>query len=97
MLKVEITDPAVNVRSGTGPRGAWQSREQTAWVFLFERNGNPQPHPQRMILRLDESQQGYPVGKYELDPSSFYLGDFGRLNVFARLKPVVAAANRSAA
>lgn len=99
MLKIDIVDVSVNERSGTNERGAWHSREQTAWVHLFERSGQPQPHPQRLVIRLDDGQPPYPVGKYELSPQSFYLGDFASLRVFPRLKPlaVQAAPARQAA
>lgn len=92
MIRIDIDDASVNVRSGTNTRGPWQSREQTAWVHLFERNGTPQPHPQRMIVRLDDDQQPYPVGKYQLADNSFYLGDFGRLTLYPRLVALAAAA-----
>jgi len=97
MFKIDIDDDSVIERSGNGPKGAWKAREQNAWIYLFERNGQPQQHPQKVVLRLDDGQAAYPIGKYQLHPNSLYIGSFSSLRVYPRLMPLVAAAARQAA
>ena len=59
-------------------------REQAAW---FHQPGQPYPVPLKLTLPKDQPEP-YAVGKYTLDPSSFYVDRFGALNVSPRLKPV---------
>ena len=65
---------------------------QNAYVHLFDKKGNAEPVPTKIELILDLDPQSkmpkvYPVGEYELHPSSFYMGRFG-LEVSPRLTPI---------
>ena len=60
-------------------------------MYGFDREGKQHPHPQRIRLTLDDDQQPYPAGTYQLDPSSIYVDRFNQIAIRARLRPMVAA------
>ena len=94
MLKVSVETEVVDVKSGTSAKTGkpYQIREQEAWMFGYGRDGQPQKHPQKIKLTLDDEQEkGYPVGQYILDPASIYVDRFGQVAIRARLR--VAAAS----
>lgn len=90
MIKIEITTPSFEEKRGTSARTGkpYSIREQEAWAFLCDREGKPQPHPQRIKVTLDDQQAPYNPGLYQLDPSSIFVGDFAQLNIRARLRPL---------
>lgn len=93
MIKIEVNSASFDMKSGTSARTgkAYSIREQEAWAFLCDRDGKPQPHPQRIKLTLADEQAPYNPGLYQLDPSSIFVGDFSQLNIRARLRPLAAA------
>lgn len=98
MLKVEIATELVDTKSGNSQKTGkpYCIREQEAWCFFFGRDGKPLPHPQRIRLTLDDDQAPYPIGTYQLDPSSLYAGKFGQVMVSARLRPMASAIQKAA-
>lgn len=89
MLKVSVKSLDVKDKSGTGKKSgrAYSFREQRAWAFL-----EGKPFPVEFVLILPDDQSGpYPLGEYLLAPSSFYVGDFGRIECNPRLVVAKAA------
>jgi len=80
-IRFEIKSTDLRQISGTSTKSGkpYSIREQEAWAFLYGRDGKPQPYPQRVSLSLGDDQQPYEPGLYYLDPSSIYVGDFGKL------------------
>jgi len=93
MIKIEINSASFEQKSGTSARTGkpYSIREQEAWAFLTDREGKPQPHPQRIKITLADGEQPYNPGAYQLDPSSLFVGDFSQLNIRARLRPLQSA------
>lgn len=94
MLKIQIETTIVDHKNGTSAKTGkpYSIREQEAWAFLFDRSGKPYPHPTKIRLTLDDDQQPYEIGTYQLDLSSIYADRFGQLALRAKLfRPVAAA------
>jgi hypothetical protein len=90
-IRIQITSEAVENRSVTQKATGrqFQFKEQTAWAFTCDQHGNPHPHPEKITVTLPRGQETpYPVGDYTLHPASFYVGNFGSLNLSPRLVPV---------
>lgn len=90
MFKVNIASTAVNVKAGISQRTKkeYSMREQIGWVYMFDQQGRPNPHPHSITLILDGDDAPYPVGDYLLSPSSFYVGSFGSVKVRPKLEPL---------
>jgi len=90
MFKVQIASTAVNTKTGISQRTKkeYSMREQIAWIYMFDQQGKPNPHPQSITLLLDGDDAPYPIGDYLLTPSSFYVGTFGSIKVRPKLEPV---------
>ena len=62
---------------------------QTVYVHTFDRNGQPNPYPEKVELFAERNEAGQPValpiGKYILHPSSIYVDQNGRLSVAPKL------------
>ena len=85
MLNIEIDSPDVDVRSGTSKNGQpYSIRNQNAWLH------NGKKYPTEFKVRLQDGQVAYPVGKYTVDPSSFYVDQYGSLSLRTVLQPVKA-------
>lgn len=91
MLKVIV--PTVIVRNMTGTAKAsgkpYNLDFQTVYVHTFDRNGQPNPYPEKLEIIIDKNEHGqakpYPVGEYQLHPSSIYMDQRGNLAVAPRL------------
>jgi hypothetical protein len=93
MIRIEVKTTEVVTR--TGPRkdgsGEWKIRSQDAWAFTYDQTGKQRPYPERISLQLDDQQLPFQIGTYELNLSSIYVGDFGRLMMGRpQLTPVAA-------
>ena len=98
MLKIEIKSPLITEISGTSKAGKpYHMRKQAAWAHTFDTQGNPNPYPERIELTLNDQQDGFPPGVYTLSDKSFFVGDFGRLEVGRLILEPVAGAVRAAA
>ena len=94
MLKVSVETEVVDVKSGIGAKTGkpYNIREQEAWMYGYGRDGQPQKHPQKIKLTLDDDQpNAYPVGQYILDPASIYVDRFGQPAIRARLRSAAVA------
>lgn len=94
MLKVQVETTVFDLKQGTSAKTGkpYSIREQEAWMFGYGRDGKPQPHPQKIKLTLDDDQQPYEVGTYQIDPASLYVDRFGQVAIRVRLRAVAAAA-----
>lgn len=79
MLKIEVKDASIHeetikpsAKPGAKQFTPFNKRTQRAYVHLFDQNGNPQPYPVSVKLTLDEGQEAYPIGTYQLAETSFY-------------------------
>lgn len=88
MIKIEITNTDVQVRSGNAPRTgrAFCVREQNGIASVFGRNGCV--NRVNVALSLGADAQPYEVGVYELAPESLYVNRFGQFEVSPVLKAV---------
>lgn len=87
-LVIEIDSSEVKTRSGVSAKTGkdYSIREQVAYAHI---PGNR--YPQQIKLTLEDGQHPYPVGKYALDPSSFYVGRFDDLQLRVKLANLPAA------
>lgn len=94
MLKIQIETTVVDTKSGTSAKTGkpYSIREQEAWMFGYGRDGKPQPHPQKIKLTLDDDQNPYEVGTYQIDPASLYVDRFGQVAIRVRLRAIAQAA-----
>lgn len=91
MLKIQIETTVVDTKSGTSAKTGkpYSIREQEAWAFLHSRDGQPNKHPTKIKITLDDDQQPYPLGNYVLDLASLYPDRFGQLCIRTRLLPAL--------
>lgn len=80
--KQEITQ-----RQGTMKNNKPFPREQTVYAYVLDREGNPQPHPQRAKITLWDGEEALKPGTYTLAPQSIYIDKYG---AFALAPKVVA-------
>lgn len=88
-LRIQVESIDVDTKSGTSARTGkpYSIREQTAWAYLFDRSGKPNPHPTKIRITLGDDQSPYPVGMYQLADSSFFADRFGGLTLGPILQP----------
>jgi len=94
MIRVSVT--STNVRNQQGNAKAtgkpYNMDFQTVWMFLTDRDGNPDPHPTKVEVILPKDKDGvslfYGVGEYQLAPSSIYVDSRGNVAVSPRLVPL---------
>lgn len=94
MLKIQVETMVVDAKNGTSAKTGkpYSIREQEAWMYGYDREGKPHPHPQRVRLTLDDDQKPYEVGTYQLCPSSIYVDRFNQIAIRARLRAVAQVA-----
>lgn len=86
-IRFEITSTSVEVKSGTNARGDWKIVEQEAHMFKGD-----DKYPEKIVVALEEGASPYPVGTYELDEKSIWVGKYKQPQLRVRLKPIAAAA-----
>lgn len=90
MWKVEVEKAVIQTKNGTSARTQkpYSIREQEAWLYAFDENGQPYKHPQKISLMLADSQANpYPVGLYFVHPGSVYVDKWGQGSLRVRLMP----------
>jgi hypothetical protein len=98
-IKIEIKSADVDVRNGTSQRTGkpYSIREQVGWGYFVDPKGALYPYPQRVRLTLDEGEEPYKPGTYQLAAASFYPDRFDQIVCRAKLQPIAAAASSRAA
>jgi hypothetical protein len=91
-IRIEIKSTALETRPVTSKAGKhFTFLEQTAWAHTYGPNGEPNPYPEKLRVTLPRGQtEAYPPGEYTLHPASFYVGQWGDLELSTRLAPVKA-------
>lgn len=91
MIKIEVRSADLRqipftYKSGQKAGQAGTMHKQEAWAFLVDSDGKPQPYPQRINIEIDvaQKQAAWPVGVYQLAPSTVFVGKYGDL-VFGRV------------
>lgn len=101
-MKIEVRSAFVAERDQpfTNKKGAQEVahfRDQSAWAYVTDPNGQPSPYPIAMSISLEKDQAPWPVGSYILDESSLYIGKFNKLQVGKiKLKAIAASAQKAA-
>ena len=95
MIRVVIKSAAVVERRGRNSRGDWLIREQVAWAYYHNIDGE-EPFPTKLILRLEDGATPYAPGEYRIAPWTFARGDYDSIGV-RRVELVPAAAGQKAA
>lgn len=84
MVKIEVT---AEVIPPTAPK---RPRNQVAFAFLADRNGKPQPHPEKVFVPIWDDQQPYAPGLYTLAPQSVYADKWRSLALTPKLVAIAA-------
>ena len=82
-IMIEIASTEIKSRSGTSARtgNTYSMREQIGYLHKGEL------YPERIKITLEDNQQPYAIGKYQLAPSSFYVDKYDSVAV----RPVLIA------
>lgn len=94
MIQISVKSTDVRNQRGTAKASgkAYDINFQTVWAHTSDRNGNPNPYPEKVEIILDKNEQGaalfYPVGEYTLAPNSIYVDRSGNLSIAPRLLPL---------
>lgn len=99
MIKIEVASAEVFTKSGIAAKSGkpYTIREQEAFAYVTDRNGQPQKYPAKIRINLNDDQAPYAVGNYTISPSSFYVDRFGGLTLGLILASSVPAAVAKAA
>jgi len=85
VIKIEVVANVVHTRTVTpkapSTKAPFQVREQDAYAYMVDRNGQVERHPQKIRLDLDRDQPPYEPGFYTLNPQSIYVGKWGTLEL----------------
>lgn len=81
-LLVEVKSAVATEISGVSKAGKpYNIRKQVAWAHTYDDQGKLNPYPERIEMNLANGQDPYPVGRYTLSDSCFYVGDFNQLSI----------------
>ena len=91
MIKVSVTSTEVRNQSGnvkaTGK--PYSLNFQTVWVHTHDRQGKPNPYPEKVEIILEKDKDGaalfYTPGEYTFAPESIYVDRNGSLAISPRL------------
>lgn len=75
MLKIIITGAALLEKKGNAKATGkpYHMRDQIAHAFMVAEDGSINEWPDKFEIPLDEGQEPYPKGSYNLHPSSLYI------------------------
>ena len=96
MIQVSVKSTEVRNQSGNAKASGkpYSLNFQTVYVHTYDRNGNPNPYPEKVEVILEKNEQGaalfYPVGEYTFAPSSIYVSRNGDLAISPKLVPLKA-------
>jgi len=93
MIKIVITSPEIKELKGIGKTSGkpYHMRFQTGHAFTVDPNtGTLGEYPDKFEFTLEEGQQPYARGSYQLSPSAVFVGRDGRMELRPRLVPIKA-------
>jgi hypothetical protein len=101
MIRIEIESDKVHEKAGTSKAGRpYSIREQDAYAWLIDRNGNSERFPTKITLQLENDQRAYAPGNYSILPQSIYVvSEFGKGKLMLgrlQLRAIVAEAKKQA-
>lgn len=91
MIQISVKSTDVRNQRGTGKTSnkPYDLNFQTVYAHTSDRNGNPNPYPEKVEIILEKNDQGaalyYPIGEYTLAPNSIYVDRSGNLSISPRL------------
>lgn len=91
MIQISVKSTEVRNQRGTAKASGkpYDMNFQTVWAHTSDRNGNPNPYPEKVEVVLEKNDQGqalfYPLGEYTLSPSSVYVDRGGNLTISPKL------------
>lgn len=99
MIKFTVASKDVREQKGTGKQSGkpYHMFFQTVYAHTLDRNGQPNPYPEKTEIILDTDKDGlgvpvpkvYEPGEYQLHPASIYVDRQGGVAVAPRLVPLV--------
>jgi len=95
MTKIVVPSPEVREMKGIGKTSGkpYHMRIQTAYLYPCDDAGTFGEFPDKFEISLEENQQPYPRGHYQLHPSSVRISRDGRIEVRPRLVAIPSAKN----
>lgn len=102
MIQISVKSTEVRNQSGNAKASGkpYSLNFQTVYVHTFDRNGKPNPYPEKVEIILEKDDNGaalyHQLGEYTLAPQSLYVDRSGNLAISPRLvklnpKPQAAA------
>ena len=95
MIQISVKSTDVRNQSGTAKASgkAYSLNFQTVYAHTYDRNGKPNPYPEKVEIILDKDTNGaalfWPIGEYTLAPESVYVDRSGNMAVSPRLQKLV--------
>lgn len=91
MIKVTVASTDLRNMAGVGKTSGkpYNIDFQTVYVHTLNKQGQPNPYPEKVELIVEKGSDGIPapyaLGDYTLHPSSFYVDRGGNLAIAPRL------------
>jgi hypothetical protein len=95
-LKVSVDSEYVETRSGNKNGKDWSMTSQEVWAHFVDPTGSPQRFPSKIKITLEKDAKPYKPGDYFVNPSSFYRGDFDKLEMRLVLSPLAVPVAKAA-
>lgn len=95
MIQISVKSTEVRNQSGNAKASGkpYSLNFQTVYAHTFDRNGKPNPYPEKIEIILEKDDQGaalyHNVGEYTLAPQSLYVDRSGNLAISPRLVKLV--------
>ena len=98
MIQISVKSTDVRNQSGNAKASGkpYSLNFQTVYAHTYDRNGKPNPYPEKVEIILEKDENGapmfWPLGEYTLAPESVYVDRSGNMAVSPRLQKLVPAA-----
>lgn len=98
MIQISVKSTEVRNQSGNAKASGkpYSLNFQTVYAHTYDRNGKPNPYPEKVEIILEKDSNGapmfWPLGEYTLAPESVYVDRSGNMAVSPRLQKLVPAA-----
>jgi hypothetical protein len=95
MINIVVTNTSIREMKGVGKASGkpYHMRIQSAYLYTVDpASGEVAEIPDKFEIALEDAQQPYARGKYQLQPSAVFVNYDGRLDVRPRLALVNAKA-----
>lgn len=98
MIQISVKSTEVRNQSGNAKASGkpYSLNFQTVYAHTYDRNGKPNPYPEKVEIILEKDPNGapmfWPLGEYTLAPESVYVDRSGNMAVSPRLQKLVPAA-----